>query len=42
MTITDTAATPAPRIPADDLIDRAYLLGLAIDNLPADVANMEV
>ena len=27
---------------ADDLIDRAYLLGLAIDNIPADVANMEV
>ena len=23
-------------------VDRAYLLGLAIDNLPADVANMEV
>ena len=23
-------------------IDRAYLLGVAIDNLPADVASMEV
>lgn len=25
-----------------DHIDRAYLLGIAIDNLPADVASMEV